>query len=115
MGNTVIAAAAGSRQAQGNVNVEHSGMLRIAYVNVTMSNSYAAGGDACDLQAALGLLARTNPTLVIAAPSAGYIPEWDSVNKKMLVYRQSAATSALTEATGVNLSAVTFKCLVFHQ
>jgi hypothetical protein len=114
LGNTVIAASAGTRQAQQEVVIEHSLALHMAIINVTMSSSYASGGDACDFQNALGLLNRANPVFVIVAPSAGYVAEWDSVNKKMLVYRQSAATSALTEPTGVNLSAVTFKCLVFH-
>ena len=113
MGNTVIAPISGSRAGNTDVVVQHAA-TQFAVVNVTMSNSYAAGGDACDLTASGGILGRAQPVAVWVQPNSGYIGVYDITNKKMLVYRQSAATSALTEATGVNLSAVVFTCLVLH-
>jgi hypothetical protein len=86
---------------------------------ITPSSSYASGGDTLDFGTSFGLIGNrgssttAQPTDIFAFPSGGYIPEWDSAAGKLKVYRQSAATSALTEATGVNLSAVTFNCLIF--
>jgi hypothetical protein len=86
---------------------------------ITPSSSYASGGDTLDFGTSFGLIGNrgssttAEPTAIFVQPSAGYVPEYDAANKKIKVYRQSAATSALTEATGVNLSAVTFNCLIF--
>jgi hypothetical protein len=86
---------------------------------VKCSNSYSSGGDTVDFGTSFGLIGNrgssvtAEPTAIFVQPSAGYVPEYDAANKKMKVYRQSAATSALTEATGVDLSSVTFNCLLF--
>lgn len=82
-------------------------------IDVAMSSSYATNGDTLDFstKSPPGMA----PTRVMAFPSAGYVPEYDLTNKKMKVYQQSAATSALTEVPNTtNLSAVTFQCLVFY-
>jgi hypothetical protein len=70
---------------------------------ILMDSSYATGGEAIDAPGDLGY-ERWH-----AGASGGYVPFWDKANQKIMVYRQSAATSALTEVPPTtDLSAVTF-------
>lgn len=73
---------------------------------VTMDSSYDAGGESFSLST-IGLV--TSVDNLSVQPSAGYVPTWNksTTAPKILVFQQSAATGALTEATG-DLSAVSF-------
>jgi hypothetical protein len=115
MGAGVIAVP-GGRPAQGPVMSENSLGIKHTVVTYTFSGSYATGGDSADFQAAGGVLGRATPLAVFVTPtSGGFVPAWDSVNKKMKLFQQSAATSALTEvANASNQSAVVATCLVVH-
>jgi hypothetical protein len=117
MGAATIALT-GARAPRTGVKVASTGIGTFALGTITPSSSYASGGDTLDFGTSFGLIGNrgssttSEPTAVFVQPSAGYVAEYDATNKKIKVYRQSAATSALTEATGVNLSAVTFNCLL---
>jgi hypothetical protein len=86
---------------------------------VTMSSSYATGGDTGDW-GTIGVIGNRDdttgkaPNFVFLAPSAGYVPVWDATNKKVIVYQQSAATGALTQvANTTDLHTVVFNALIF--
>ena len=85
--------------------------------DVTMSAAYATGGDTLDFGASFGVIGGSTgtkqPTAVFVQPNAGYVGAYDLTHKQMKAYRQSAATSALTEPNGVDLHLVVFRCLVF--
>ncbi len=95
------------------------GASNMALVKHTPSTSYATGGDAVDFSTigaiGTGIATTTKqPTAVFIQPAGGYMATYDLTNKKMLVYQQSAATSALTEvASTTDLHATVFTCLVF--
>lgn len=75
----------------------------VVFGTVQFDNSYATGGEAVDAPGDAGY-----HHLSIGSQS-GYVPSWDRVNQKILVYQQSAATSALTQVPNTtDLSAVTF-------
>jgi hypothetical protein len=109
----------GARAPRTGVRTASSNTATFALGTVKCSNSYATNGDTLDWGTSFGLIGArgstvtAEPTAVFMQPSAGYVPEYDAANKKVKVYRQSAATSALTEPTGVDLSSVTFNCLIF--
>jgi SLT domain-containing protein len=99
------------RNARTAIKTVTIGAAQYGIFDITMSSSYATGGDTFDFST-IGAVGR-QPTAVICGGSAGYTAEYDLTNKKMKAYRQSAATSALTEPNGVNLSSVVFRCVVF--
>jgi hypothetical protein len=70
-------------------------------VPFTFSASYPGGGEAFEPGA--GLLGDPN-SVVLPIAKAGYVFDFDYAAKKIRAFRQSAATSALTEPTGVNLA-----------
>lgn len=110
--------AVNQRAARTAIKTVTTGAAVYGIFDVTMSSSYATGGDTLDFGAtfpAIGGAGATakQPTFVMPMPSAGYVFEYDAANKKMKAYRQSAATSALTEPNGVDLHTVTTRCLVF--
>ena len=77
--------------------------------DIAMDDSYPTGGEAV-LAKQFGLAALD---LVLGAPSGGYIPEYDHVNKKLMVYygdNDGAADGPLVQvANKADLSAVTFR------
>lgn len=79
---------------------------------LTMSNSYTTGGEAiaeADFEFASGGFVFVT---FGGASTGGYVPAWDKTNKKVMVFRQSAATGALTEVpNATNLSAEKFQIL----
>jgi hypothetical protein len=82
-----------------------SGDLKIIHGTFTPTNAnYNAGGEAFDLAADWPYAIKTVHMVAFSA-QGGYVHAYDATNKKVLAYRQSAATSALTEPTGVNISA----------
>lgn len=103
------------RAAQRAVMSESSLAQKFAIVDVTLSASYATGGDTVDFTT-LGLIGTRGIALVLAAPTnAGYVAWFDQTNKKVKMFQQSAATGALTEVpAATNLSAVVVRCVVFH-
>lgn len=61
---------------------------------VLLDNSYPTGGEALT-KADLGFAATVDPTFnVIALPTAGYIPEYDHTNSKLLMYDQKDPAAA---------------------
>lgn len=100
-----------ARNARTSIKTTTVGAAVYGVFDVTMSSSYATGGDTFDF-ATIGAIGR-QPTAVLTSGSAGYVAEYDLANKKMKAYRQSAATSALTEPNGVDLHLVVFRCVVF--
>lgn len=87
------------------------GRQSLAIVDVTLSSSYATGGDTFDF-ATIGLVG-VQPLFVDCSPNAGYVAVYNRSTKKMLLFQQSAATGALTEvANASNNSAVVVRCLV---
>lgn len=68
-------------------------------VAVTFDASYTTGGKAIDFRQ-FGI--EGNPAIVLVAPrpasaTTAFIVQYDRVNRKLQVFQQSAATSALTE------------------
>ena len=114
MGNAAIAIPGG--RAPQEVWTENSLGAKHTIVNVTMSASYATGGDACDFQASGGVLGRAAPLAVLAFPtSTGFVPVWDSVNKKMKLFWCAGSGAVLTEITNAtNVSTTVVTCLVAH-
>ena len=75
---------------------------------ITFASSYPTGGEAV-VVADLGF---TRLDWLHVAPGNGYMPVWDgsTTNPKVLMYRQSAASSALTEVPNTtDLSATSIK------
>lgn len=85
---------------------------------VLLDSSYPTGGEALS-KADLGFAATVDPEWnVIALPTAGYIPEYDHTNSKLLMYDQKdpaaagGADIALPQVGNtVDLSLVTVRCV----
>lgn len=98
-----------------------SGAAMYGIFDVVMSASYATGGDSLDFGSSYGVIGGTSgtkqPTAVfcqaIGPTAAGYLATYDLTNKKLMLFRQSAATSALTEPNGIDVHTTTVRCLVF--
>jgi len=98
-----------------------NGAAAYAIIDVVMSSNYATGGDSVDFGAVSGAIGGASgtgqPTAVfcqaIGPTAAGYLASYDLTNKKLMLFRQSAATSALTEPNGVDVHTTTVRCLVF--
>lgn len=114
MGTGTLAPAS-PRAAQRAVLSEHSTAQKLAIIDVTLSSSYATNGDTVDFTT-LGLVGTRGIAAVFVVPeNAGYVAWYDRTNKKIKVFQQSAATSALTEVpNATNLSAVVMRCFVWH-
>jgi hypothetical protein len=83
---------------------------------IDLDNSYPTGGyDITAIFNEFKLETNAANIMLIVQSRMGYVFDVDYTNKKLLAYRQSAATSALTEvANAVNLSAITqIRCLAF--
>ena len=82
---------------------------RLLVVEVTMSNSYATGGDTVDV---IGSTKLNRLEALILFPSAGYVPEYDDTNKKVKVFYAdypAASAGALIEVpAATDLSTVKF-------
>jgi hypothetical protein len=77
-------------------------MARHRVIDFKFSASYPSGGEAWDPGA--GIL--DEPSFIVLPVSrSGYVFDYDYGAKKIRAFRQSAATGALTEPTGVDLSA----------
>lgn len=63
---------------------------------IVLTGTYAAGGFSDNLQG-LPLGTTKSPDFLILQPTGGFILSWDRATQKIKVYRQSAATGALTE------------------
>src|SRR5690242_17590658 len=75
----------------------------LVFGTIVMDSSYATGGEAIDAPGDLGY------HHAMAGAAGGYVPYWDRANQKIQAFRQSAATSALTEVpNATDLSATTF-------
>lgn len=85
------------------------GQFKVSMRTFVPDSSYPAGGYPVTAKQ-LGL---AKVLFIMPVGNGGYVVQYDSVNAKMQVFRQSAATSALTEPTGVDLSASTFHLLAF--
>lgn len=71
---------------------------------VTGDSSYPSNGWALDAPGDLGY-----SKFIPAGGGGGYVGQWDKTNQKLKAFRQSAATSALTEVPNTtDLSAVAF-------
>lgn len=83
---------------------------RVVVATLVPSASYGTGGETV----ALGSLGLTRVTAAVLASNTGYVGAWDNANSKVQVFRQSAATSALTElnSTG-DASGTTFTGIFF--
>lgn len=110
--SSATAAAVTPRNSRTMIKTITTGASNYAVVDVTMSSSYATGGDSFDFST-IGGIGRQPTAVIPCGTSGGYGFSYDFTAKKMLAYRQSAATSALTEPNGVNLSAITVRCVVF--
>lgn len=90
------------------------GNLRMAIVKVTMSNSYATGGDTVSFPDDAGI---RRVIEAVGFPASGYVPEYDATNSKIKVYygdNANASSGPLIEVAALtDLSAVTFTFLVF--
>lgn len=81
------------------------GNQRARFLSITLDTSYPTGGyalstDQLDLPAGVVLFLQVN--------IPGYLAVWDGGNKKVKLYRQTAATSALIEvANAVDVSGAT--------
>ncbi len=76
----------------------------LCFGTVTMDSSHLAAGEAVDAVGDIGY-----QKFAIAGGGGGYLGVWDKAAQKILVYRQSAATSALTAVPDTtDLSAVVF-------
>lgn len=86
--------------------------FRVDVVNFKGDNAYPAGGTV-NVAAALGV-AKERLLALIPLSHSGYVWDYDSGVDKLKLYQQSAATGALTEASG-NLSGVTFRALMIYS
>jgi hypothetical protein len=115
------AAALTPRNARTSIKTLTTGASNYMIVDVVMSSSYATGGDTIDFGSAIGAIGGTSGTnqpkavfcQAIGPTAAGYLATYDLTNKKLMLFRQSAATSALTEPNGVDTHTTTVRCLVF--
>lgn len=113
MTGTATEALVQGRNSRTMIKTITSGASNYAIVDVTMSSAYATGGDTLDFST-IGGIGRQPTAVVPCGGAGGYVFNYDLANKKMLAYRQSAATSALTEANGVDLHTITVRCVVFY-
>lgn len=82
-----------------------SGDIKLVAGTFTPANSnYVTGGETFDLVADWPNAIKQVHAVFIAS-QGGYVHSYDPATKKILAWRQSAATSALTEPNGVNISA----------
>lgn len=91
---------------------EVPGNRKMTTATVTFDSSYATGGEAI---AASDLGLNRLDYLVVDA-GAGYLAKWDgsTSSPKILLYRQTAATSALVEVPSTtDMSAISVKVLAF--
>lgn len=103
MASAILTAATTTRQGSSRLLVQDSYIRRIAHLKYTFTDSYATGGDACDIVASFnpGLVAASG-LIVDPIGQNGYRFQWDATNKKMLSY-----TSGGTQTTSsTDLSAV---------
>lgn len=83
-------------------------------VDLTFSSSYATNGDSLPSNAALGLDASLDHVDVGGCTSGGYVVAVDVPNRKLKLFRQTAATSALVEVPNTtNVSAETVRAVVY--
>jgi hypothetical protein len=83
---------------------------RLVTGTLTMSNSYATGGDTLDLQGDVGA---AEGSLIIGSVAGGRALEWDGTNQKVLAYQDNAAAAAAAlgqVANATNLSTVAAEC-----
>ena len=83
---------------------------------IDLDNSYPTGGyDITTVFNEFKLETNAANIMILVQSRAGYVFDVDYTNKKLLAYRQTAATSALVEVSnGVNLSGVTqIRCMAF--
>lgn len=85
------------------------GQFKVAVRTLTPDASYPAGGYAVTA-AAVGL---AKILFVVLSGTGGYVSQWNPATGKVQMFRQSAATSALTEPTGVDVSASPVELLIF--
>ena len=99
-----------------SVSVKKTGVagdLRMVIADVTLDSSYPANGYVL-AASDFGQKGGTIQTMTSAGSTrGGYSVAWDDVNSKLKAFRQSAATSALTEPTGVNLSAEVVRVIAY--
>jgi hypothetical protein len=74
--------------------------------SVVASGSYATGGDSIDFNPLMGFINR-QPDQVIITGKAGFVYQYDLINKKMFVYCNTAggANAALGEHTAATYAA----------
>lgn len=78
----------------------------VALVTIVPSGSYATGGDTIDFTLLVGFTTK-QPDVVMITGIAGFIYQYDSVNKKMFVYTNTAggANAPLGEHTAAAYAA----------
>lgn len=82
-------------------------------VDLTFSSSYATNGDVLPSNAALGL-DNSLDHIDAGATIGGYAIAFDPTNRKLKLFRQTAATSALIEVpNATNVSAETVRVVVY--
>jgi hypothetical protein len=75
----------------------------LCFGTLLFDSSYPTSGEIIDATGDLGY-----SDFWVTGTSSGYHGSWDPVNQKLLMYQQSAATSALTQVPNTtDLSAVT--------
>ena len=97
-----------------SIDIQHSVSIRsgfrIELGTIAMDASYPTNGESLSPGGDRGWWK------AFVAPSAGYVPSWDAAAQKLKVYRQSAATGALTEVpNATDLSAVSFDVIGFRS
>jgi len=89
------------------------GDRKVIHATIAFDSSYPTGGEAITL-ADLGL---KEVDFCMASPKAGYVPEWDDANSKMLMYwgdNNNASDGPLIEvADTTNLAAITALQAIF--
>lgn len=74
----------------------------LCFGTFAFDSSYPTGGEAFDAAGDVGY-----DNLWVTSTAAGYLATLDKTNQKIIMYQQSAATSALTEVpNATNLSTV---------
>lgn len=78
--------------------------IRMMVVSIDFDNSYPTGGEALDLSGDFPILLG----VFTDGGKAGYVPQYDYANKKILMYEAGADAAALDEvADTTDLSAIT--------
>lgn len=88
------------------------GQTEVRFVNaVPAAADYATGG--YSLTAGTGISLGTIYYVIPLSGQGGYVLQWSTATNKLLVYQQSAATSALTQVpAATDLSALTFVLMI---